>query len=180
MGTAKYAGETRLRIIDTLVEGLSRGETMVELCRADGMPTPRLVYQWMEADPELASQIARAREVGYETIAEQCLAIAEDGTNDYMEQRDKDGAIIGWRVNGEYVARSKLRIETRLKLLSKWAPKKYGDVQKLEHSGPDGAPIELANTTGLATAAAKELRQLRMAKGALPAPDAPEGGEDLL
>jgi hypothetical protein len=36
----------------------------------------------------------------------------------------------------------KLRIETRLKLLAKWNPKKYGD--KLAHTGASGdGPIEL-------------------------------------
>jgi len=29
----------------------------------------------------------------------------------------------------------KLRIDTRLKLLAKWNPKKYGDKQAIEHSG---------------------------------------------
>ena len=35
----------------------------------------------------------------------------------------------------------KLQIETRLKLLAKWNPKKYGD--KVTHSGDASAPIAL-------------------------------------
>ena len=38
----------------------------------------------------------------------------------------------GPRVNAEHIQRSKLRIETRLKLLAKWNPKKYGDKLALE------------------------------------------------
>jgi hypothetical protein len=33
------------------------------------------------------------------------------------------------------VEHRKLRIDTRLKLLAKWNPKKYGDKQAIEHSG---------------------------------------------
>jgi len=35
----------------------------------------------------------------------------------------------------EMLGHRKLQIETRLKLLAKWDPKRYGDLQKVEHSG---------------------------------------------
>ncbi|MBX8785491.1 hypothetical protein HBA94_17175 [Ochrobactrum sp. GRS2] len=39
------------------------------------------------------------------------------------------------------VQKAKLRIDTRKWLMSKMAPKKYGDKVMNEHSGPDGGPI---------------------------------------
>jgi hypothetical protein len=36
----------------------------------------------------------------------------------------------------------KLQIETRLKLLAKWDPKRYGERMATEISGPDGGPIQ--------------------------------------
>jgi hypothetical protein len=39
------------------------------------------------------------------------------------------------------VQRDKLIIETDLKLLAKWNPKKYGDKVNVEATGKDGAPL---------------------------------------
>lgn len=41
----------------------------------------------------------------------------------------------------EWMLRSKLRVETRLKLLAKWDPKRYGEKITQEISGPDGGPV---------------------------------------
>ena len=41
----------------------------------------------------------------------------------------------------------KLQVETRLKLLAKWDPKRYGDLMRQEISGPDGSPITQANVS---------------------------------
>jgi len=38
----------------------------------------------------------------------------------------------------DHIQRSKLRVETRLKLLAKWNPRKWGDRQQIEHSGKVG------------------------------------------
>jgi len=78
-------------------------------------------------DTAFAARIACAREIGEEVIAQECLEIADDGSNDWVETKH------GPQVNMECVNRSKLRVETRLKLLAKWNPKKYGD--KLDLSG---------------------------------------------
>lgn len=101
------------------------------------MPEWHTVYYWMDKEPEFSGAIARAREIGYDAIAEETLQIADDATNDYMERNGGEDAP-GYVLNGEHVQRSKLRIETRLKLLAKWSPKKYGDRVNLEHSGKVG------------------------------------------
>ena len=78
-----------------------------------------------------AAQYARARDAQAEFWAEQLLDVADDGSNDWMERNDPDNP--GWDLNGEAVARSRLRVDTRKWLLSKVLPKKYGD--KLEVTG---------------------------------------------
>ena len=97
------------------------------------MPGWQAIFQWNCEDEEIARRIAHARESGYDAIAEGTLEIADNATNDWMEAHDPDNP--GYRLNGEHVQRSKLRIETRLKLLAKWSPKKYGESQRIEHSG---------------------------------------------
>lgn len=126
-------------IAEEIVRRLSgedgKPEPMAVICRDDHMPSVTTVWRWMEEDAEFSKAIARAREVGEEAMLADCIEIAHDGTNDYNEQFDKDGQSVGWRLNAEHVQRSKLRIETTLKLLAKWNPKKFGDKVDLNHSG---------------------------------------------
>ena len=89
------------------------------------MPAARTVHDWRQAHSDFAAQFARAREEGYDAIAESCIDIADDARNDWMERRDDKGE--GYALNGDHVQRSKLRVWTRLQLLAKWSPKKYGD-----------------------------------------------------
>lgn len=114
---------------------LSEGIPLREICSAAGYPQWRTVYAWMERDPDLCAAIARARELGYDAIAEECLEIADDASDDYTETEH------GPRLNAEHVQRSKLRIETRLKLLAKWNPKKYGE--RVALAGDADNPIKL-------------------------------------
>jgi hypothetical protein len=124
-----------------ICEQLSEGIPLREICRQEGMPAWRTVYDWMYQDDDLSAAIAHARDVGYDHIAEECLAIADDANNDWMERRNEEGQTIGWQLNGEHVQRSKLRIETRLKLLAKFNPKRYGDAIKL--SGDKDNPLRM-------------------------------------
>ena len=115
-------------LADEIVSRLSAGETLRSICRDDHTPSWRAVYDWIADDKaDFASRIAHARELGADAIAQECIDIADNATNDWMEKRDGSGDAVGWQLNGDHVQRSKLRIETRLKLLAKWNPKKYGE-----------------------------------------------------
>lgn len=118
-----------------ICERLSDGIPLREICRQDGMPPWQTVYSWMERDVSLVEAIARAREIGYDALAEECLKIADDGTNDYVEGER------GPQLNSEHIQRSKLRIETRLKLLAKWNPKKYGE--RVQVAGDADNPLRV-------------------------------------
>lgn len=117
-------------ICDEVIRDISVGITLSEICRRDHMPDRTVWYDWMKSDDDLAQRFARARESGFDVIAEECVRIAEDGSNDWMERRRQDGSV-DKVLDAEHVQRSKLRIETRLKLLAKWSPKKYGESMKL-------------------------------------------------
>ena len=110
----KYTPEIVSQICDLLCQGIP----LEEICRMEGMPDADTVHVWKSENrprgiPEYVAQaIARAREIGYDAIANGTRAIARgkgESTGD--------------------VARDKLIIETELKLLAKWMPKKYGDKQ---------------------------------------------------
>ena len=131
-------------ICDEVIEWISGGKTLREYCRQEDKPSYRVIYRWIEEDEAFESRFARARNLGHDVIAEECFDIADNGTNDWMERASADGSNEGWRLNGDHVQRSKLRIDTRLKLLAKWNPK-YADKSAVELTGKDGGPISYAD-----------------------------------
>jgi hypothetical protein len=128
-------------LADEICERLSKAEPLAVVCRDEHMPADRTVREWQQKDEKFAAAIARAREAGFDLMAEECLEIADDARNDYMEKLANEGdeqAVKATAFDAEHVQRSKLRIETRLKLLAKWDPKRYGEKQHIEHSGKVG------------------------------------------
>lgn len=110
---------------------LSTGEPLTIICADEGMPCDDTVRNWAEADAEFGRVIARAREAGFDRIALDALAIADE--TEFDTKTGPNGADV---CDGEWISRSKLRVETRLKLLAKWSPQRYGDMIKL--GDPDG------------------------------------------
>lgn len=127
-----YSPEMAARIC----EGLATGRSLRSVCREEGMPSLASIFLWISKYPEFSEQYAKAKQTGLEALAEDLLEISDDGQNDWMENNDPENP--GYRLNGEHVQRSKLRVDTRKWLLSKLVPKKYGDRQQVEHSGAIG------------------------------------------
>ena len=117
-------------IAQEICEGLAEGTPLREICRRDHMPEWRTVYDWMGRDDSLSAAIARARDIGYDKIAEECLQIADTPT---LTRRvttgtdPKTGAVVQSIVESDDVNHRRLQVDTRLKLLAKFHPKKYGD-----------------------------------------------------
>ena len=112
---------------------LATGETLREICRDPDMPDEKAVRLWAmdeERAPEFVPQYARARELGYESIAEQILGF---GLDDY---KGPDGFVD----NGE-IQRLRLLSDNRKWLLSKMQPKRYGDKVTQEITGEDGGAL---------------------------------------
>ncbi|MCE7031747.1 hypothetical protein LY625_03795 [Lysobacter sp. GX 14042] len=123
---SKYSPE----LIETICERLASGEPLAQICRDDGMPHPSTVRDWMKEREDVSRSIARAREDGFDAIAVDALRIADFGENDTGEGGD---------VNHDVIQRSKLRVETRLKLLAKWDPKRYGE--RIQHANDPEQPF---------------------------------------
>lgn len=123
-------------IADAICEALADGQSLRTICLAEEMPNRATVFRWLAANETFRDQYARARDTQAEALADEILDIADDGTNDWMERRDDQGANLGWKENGEAMARSKLRVEARKWVASKLLPKKYGD-KTLVGSDPD-------------------------------------------
>lgn len=105
-------------VLTEICERLSNGEPMAVICRDDHMPSVSTVHNWQN-DPNMGAQvsasIARAREDGFDMLAWEGKTIVDTLEEDPASRR--------------------VRSDYRLKLLSKWDPKRYGDKQQVEHSG---------------------------------------------
>lgn len=119
-----------------ICERLSKGEPLAHICRDEHMPAVRTVSLWKSVHADFSADFARAREEGFDAIAASCLDIADDTANDTKMVGGEDGEREA--ANTEWISRSKLRVETRLKLLAKWDPKRYGEKIHQEHSGEVG------------------------------------------
>ena len=157
---SKYTKE----IAEQMCELLSDGVPLREICRMEGMPQWRTVYNWMYSDDALgedgvglSSAIARAREVGYDAMAEECLIIADTPKWGQKQVMSDDGATTTIE---DMLGHRKLQIETRLKLLAKWNPKKYGD--KVQVGGDPENPLQVKNEAmDILAAAVKNLELKR-------------------
>jgi len=123
---------------------IESGKTLRSYCRQDGKPSYGTVYDWLEEDAAQNSRFAHARDIGEAQLFQECLEIADNTQPGNIVTEKPDGTVEV--KTADMIEHRKLRIETRLKLLAKWNPKKYGDFVRNEISGPDGAPIQAAIT----------------------------------
>lgn len=148
-----------LELADAICERLANGESLRSVCRKEEFPAMSTVFKWLREIPEFSQQYVKAKEESADALVEDMLDIADDGTNDWMEQKNGDDEIIGWKLNGEHVQRSKLRVDVRKWAASKLKAKKYGDKITQEVSGIDGQPIQ--HTHGLSDATRVLLGEMR-------------------
>lgn len=121
-------------LADKVLKRIAGGETLSDICRSEGMPSRDTVQQWVIDNTNgFSGSYARAREIGFDVMAEECIRIADDQTRDVIV--DENGIE---RVNSEVVQRSKLKIDTRKWLLAKLAANKYGEKQIHQHEGNVG------------------------------------------
>jgi len=143
---SKYTPELAAEIC----ERLSDGEPLRQICRDEHMPAWTAIYAWAAKDKELSERIAQAREQGYDAIAEDLLQIADTPLMGETETSSATGLTI---TRQDMLGHRKLQIETRLKLLAKWNPKKYGDRQIL--AGDKDNPIVTVEKSFFSDLAAK-------------------------
>lgn len=110
--------------------------------RDEELPSARTVHRWLNAHDTFRQSYVRARDRQADLLFDECLAIADDGTNDTKLIKRQDGSE-DEVCNAEWISRSKLRVETRLRMAGKLAPKKYGEKITQEHTGDGGGPVTI-------------------------------------
>lgn len=128
-----------------ICERLGLGESLRQICEDGDMPSKSTVMRWLHDQQEFRDQYARAREAQAEHWAEEIIEISDDDSHDAIT--DPESGIT--KQNSEFIARSRLRVDTRKWLMARMAPKKYGDKITQEVTGADGSPlVPIINLTG--------------------------------
>lgn len=108
-----------------MCDRLSNGEPLRKICREVGVPKSTF-HDWRGLHPELDEAYLLAKDEGYDAIAERLRCTARGKTEEQGGDSSGD------------VQRDKLIVDTDLKLLAKWDPKRYGD--KLQLGGAEDLP----------------------------------------
>ena len=119
----KYTEEEKASFKASIIKYMADGIALAETCRELGI-SREVVYDWKDQDADFNTHFARAREIGYDAIAERLRDTAR-----------------GRGESSQDVARDKLIIQTDLDLLAKWS-KKYGARVVNEMVGKDDGAIQ--------------------------------------
>jgi len=131
----------RAALVPAICKRLATGEPLAVICRDLGIGR-RTVQLWRKDDPAIDEQMQDARDDGYDAIAADCLQIANTPVEGEELKYDDAGNLIERKVC-DMLGHRKLQIDTRLKLLAKWDPKRYGDKIDVNHGGQPGNPVSL-------------------------------------
>lgn len=93
-------------VVDSVLEQLALGMSIVEICSAEDMPNKSTWFRWLSEKDGLQDRYARAREAQAEVYANEIVEIADNATDANL---------------------ARLQIDSRKWVASKLLPKKYGD-----------------------------------------------------
>lgn len=107
---SSYSQETA----DAICEAIEGGRTIREIIEREGMPAWETIRRWLRTTPSFQAQYAHAREMSAGALEERLLA-------EVATARDGDSA-----------SAARVRIDAIKWIMSKRAPKVYGDRQQID------------------------------------------------
>lgn len=108
--------------IEEMLRRMSEGETITSIALDPKMPSYTTMWRMENAGDELAERITRAREMGFVARAEKAVEDAKTASD---------------------AVKGRLAFDADRWFLGKMCPKRFGEKQTLEHSGPDGGAIPM-------------------------------------
>ncbi len=123
MGRAGRPSRYSPELVDTICDQISEGNSLRSICLDPDMPGLRTVLDWLTKYEEFRDKYARAREQQAEVMDDKILAVADSSTAATAHSDRVKIDAYKWRA-------------------AKLCPKKYGDKQAVEVSGPEGGPIQ--------------------------------------
>ena len=124
-----YTAERAKRVCDLVAEG----ESLRTIGEMRGMPARRTVRGWLNAHPEFEREYEVARRERTDNLVDESIEIADS---------------VSGCTDPTAVQAARLRIDTRRWLASKLLPERFGDHNRVEMTGKDGAPLIPVETSG--------------------------------
>ena len=142
----EYTAEIGDTICALLIQGYSLKE--ITTTRQD-LPSQSSIYNWLLRGEEqkagefrlFLEKYTRARELQMDNMIDECIEIADNGTNDYVEREKRRGVVV--LGDHEHIQRSKLRVDARLAVAERLYPKKYSPRHLIDHTS-GGKPLPAA------------------------------------
>lgn len=137
---SKEAQEERERKFNLIITDIqSKGKGLNAAAKKHGL-NPNTFFNMVEKDGLLLKQYTRALELKADVIAERIVRNSHNRLNDFYIDADGNN-----RPNPVAVQRDRLMLDADKWLLSKIAPKKYGDKLTLDGEVKTGAPLTIEN-----------------------------------
>lgn len=122
-----YTEEKALEICELVADG----ESINKISKMPGMPARSTILKWFRDVPEFSDMYIRAKEIGFEVLADEIIDLADAPEN----------------IEKEELNRHHLMIETRKWLLAKLQPRKYGERVTQEIVGnKEESPVQVEVT----------------------------------
>lgn len=146
--TYAFTIEKAKRVLDAI----SEGTTVTGIAKKLGFPR-KYIYQWQGEqegrkfkwggeEKDFREHFARAKEMGFDAIADEAMEIADDFELVTVEETtESEKGFFRKTKSLDTTEQRKLKIWTRLQLLAKWS-NRYSDKQKVELTGKDGGAIQ--------------------------------------
>ena len=128
-----------------ICDRIAQGESLRSIGKDADMPGPTAILSWLGKFPAFAAQYARARELQMEFYAQQIIDIADTPVEGVRREEgvDGEGKDYSKTIIEDALGQRRLQIDARKWIMSKLAPKKYGD-RTLIGSDPE-APVTLVH-----------------------------------
>lgn len=98
---------------ERICKEIAKGRTLRDIGRDTSFPSRQTIANWLRKDESFFAQYARAKAIGIDEIAEQCLEIADTA-------------------NDSNVQSARLQVDTRKWYVGKAAPKTWGKLREVD------------------------------------------------
>ncbi|HKN45651.1 MAG TPA: hypothetical protein VJW23_17195 [Propionibacteriaceae bacterium] len=136
-GVPNYTDEEKDEIIAHVMVNVASGRFVSRVFREDkttgtgiAMPAVSTFWLWMFENQEFSDKLALARQAGIEALLDEVIDITDNVSNDTVTDDNGND-----RANTEWISRSRLRAEYRVKLAQMMKPKTYGPKLDLTSDG---------------------------------------------
>lgn len=152
--STSYTDEEKTEVAAHVLVNVACGRFVSRIFREDEttaegvrLPAAGTFWRWVLEDEtgELDEKLVQARARGVEALLDETIDIADETEFDTIRTEESE------RPNSEWISRSRLRIETRIKLAQMLKPKTYGPKLDVTSGGEKLPPDDVSRATRLAS-----------------------------